>query len=171
MRGPGFKAFSQEPAPAWKAEFTDKWQGFHKRMFEGDKPTIAALEKFAIAGGSSLAFACDFIVMGESAFIHVAEVERGMLAPLNCFWLGLRYGYQTSLEMTLVGDRRYAEELKGLGITHRIVEDDAVINEAQKLAAKFASFDAANTQRLKSAIRSGASNGSFEQLLDRIKKD
>lgn len=163
------KAFFQEPEPAWKASFTNDWTKFHRTVFYANKPIIGAIEGFALAGGSGLALACDFLIIGEKAFFHVLEVERGMLAPFNVFWLSVRFSYRIALKLALLGQRLSGQELVDLGVADKCVPDDRVLFTAREMAERFAGFDAKNTQQLKKSIRSGSLDGDFDKLLDAIR--
>jgi len=88
--GLDLKALTADPQPQWRETFQQDWIRFHRLVYLCDKPIIGALEGFAIAGGSALAFACDFLVVGKQSFLHVSEVERNMMAPVNILWLKLR---------------------------------------------------------------------------------
>ncbi|MFT4797968.1 MAG: enoyl-CoA hydratase [Candidatus Azotimanducaceae bacterium] len=167
--GLDLKAFSADPEPLWKAEFSDRWADFHETVYEADLPIIGALQGFAIAGGSSLALACDFLVVGESAFMHVSEVERNMLAPLNVFWLTRRYPYQVALRMALLGRRLTGSELVDAGIAECCVADAEVLQTAQLMADRFAGFEVSNLKALKRSIKNSYAGDSFRGSLSAIK--
>lgn len=167
--GLDLKEFSAEPAPEWKVDFSDRWADFHEAVYAADLPIIGALQGFAIAGGSSLALACDFLVVGESAFMHVSEVERNMLAPLNVFWLTRKYHYQVALRMALLGKRLTGSELVDAGIAESCVADSEVLQTAQQMADRFAGFDASNLRALKRSIKNGYATESFRDSLAAIK--
>lgn len=164
--GIDLKAFSADPPPEWKQHFQQDWVDFHRQVLNCDKPIIGALEGFAIAGGSALAFACDFLVVGEGAFLHVSEVERGMMAPVNIFWLSVRHGYQKALKMALLGERHYGPALLELGIAERCVPDNEVLAAARAIADRLVGFDTDNNQRLKRAIRQSSDTQTALQFLD-----
>ena len=167
--GLDLKEFSADPAPDWKVNFQDDWADFHKTIFNADIPIIGALQGFAIAGGSSLALACDFLVVGKTSFMHVSEVERNMLAPLNVFWLSQRHSYQTALRMALLGKRLVGDELVGAGIAEDCVDDSEVLQASEAMAARFAGFDAVNLKALKRSIKKSYREDSFADRLAQIK--
>ncbi|HCG69775.1 MAG TPA: enoyl-CoA hydratase/isomerase family protein, partial [Gammaproteobacteria bacterium] len=50
----------------------------HRALFECATPIIGAMERYAINGGAALAIACDYLIVGEEAFLQVGEVQIGM---------------------------------------------------------------------------------------------
>ncbi len=164
------KAFFSENKPDWVADFPADWLAFHAAVYSCPKPVVGALERFAIAGGSALAFSCDFLVVGEKSFIHVAEVELGMAAPINVAWLSLKYGTAKAMELAVLGERHYGQELMRLGVVTRCVDDAETLTEARKLADRLAGFDSTTVQALKGAIHKAEHKESFETLVARIKK-
>ncbi|MDG1206185.1 MAG: enoyl-CoA hydratase/isomerase family protein [Pseudomonadales bacterium] len=170
--GLDLKALMADPQPAWRETFQQDWAGFHRQVYLCDKPIIGALEGFAIAGGSALAFACDFLVVGTKSFLHVSEVERDMMAPVNILWLKLRYSLQLGLKMAVLGERHYGEDLVRLGVADRCVDDNLVVDTALAMAHRFASFDLANLMKLKGALKKHQSEderiGYFDSLLASI---
>jgi enoyl-CoA hydratase/carnithine racemase len=167
--GLDLKAFASEPAPEWKGQFQKDWATFHRTIYHTNKPIIGALEGFAIAGGSALALACDYLVVGNKAFLHVSEVERNMMAPINIAWLTIRHSYHVGLKMALLGERHYGEALVRLGIADRSVQDEEVISVAREIATRFAEFESTNVQRLKGTLRRCSQRQDFDVLLETIK--
>ena len=171
--GLDLKAFSASPAPEWRADFQSHWANYHRTVYGAEVPIIGALQGFAIAGGSSLALSCDFLVAGETAFMHVSEVERNMLAPLNVFWLTYRYGYQTALRMGLLGERWSCPDLVSAGLVEKCVADSEVVSESLAMAKRFASFETENVRALKRSVRAGShgenSDSRFNEILEHIK--
>lgn len=171
--GLDLKAFAADPVPKWRAGFQDMWAEYHRTVFHTQLPVIGAIQGFAIAGGSSLALSCDFLVIGEGAFMHVSEVERNMAAPLNMFWLTRRYSYQVALRMGLLGERWTGAELLAAGLAEKCVADDQVLPTAMNMAQRFASFDGHNVRALKRSIQAGIEIGQrsndFDECLAAIK--
>ncbi len=167
--GLDLKAFSEDPAPDWRASFQDDWASLHRAIFACPKPILGALEGFAIAGGSALAFACDFLVAGRGAFLHVAEVERGMAAPINLAWLTIRFSQALALQMAVLGERHYGEDLHRLGIAIRVEDDDKVLPVTRELGRRMAGFDPRAVQTLKGSLRRAAALDDFDQVLAEVK--
>ena len=151
--GLDLKTIQADPPPAWVPDLPRVWQEANVAMAACPKPMVCALEKYAINGGAPIAFASDFIVAGQTAYILVGEVQRGMAAPNNLAWLQGKYGEAIALRFALLGDPVAAPDLLRLGIAHSVVPDDQVLAQATALADKLASFPGATSQGIKRAIR------------------
>jgi enoyl-CoA hydratase/carnithine racemase len=151
--GLDLKEFGADPQPEWVPGFGQQWAAFHRAMYECPKPTVCALERFAINAGSALALSADFIVMGDGAFLHVGEVLMGRAAPMNLAWLQLRGGRRLITELALLGRRMDAAWLERNGLAHRVVPDSDVIQAAHELAGELAVLPSDTTALMKAEIR------------------
>lgn len=167
--GLDLKAFSEEPAPAWRVDFENAWTNFHCDVFNCRKPVIGALESFAIAGGSALALACDFLVVGRQAFMQVSEVEMGRMAPMNLAWLSLKFSHTLAMRMAVIGQKTYGEDLLRLGIATDCVDDTDVLSTTRALGRRLADFDAGTVQTLKTSLCRASNMDDFLQRIERIK--
>lgn len=145
--------FAADPAPPWRANFQKDWASYHIAAFNCEKPIVGALQRFAIAGGSGLAMSCDFLIAGDGAFLHVSEVERGMMAPMNVAWLTIRFGAARAMELTLGAERTYGPDLVRMGLAVKSVPDDQVLEATRTFADKLASHNPASMAKAKKAIR------------------
>ena len=152
--GLDLKAINADPQPVWVPDLQRVWRETNLAMASCPKPMVGALEKYAINGGAPIAFACDFLIAGQSSYILVGEVQRGMAAPNNLAWLQGKYGEAAALRFALLGDPVPAPELLRLGIAHAVVTDTEVVTEACALADKLAGFPADVAQGIKRKIRS-----------------
>ena len=152
--GLDLKEFNQDPKPDWHGDFQTLWRAAHKSIFECRKPIVGALERYAINGGAALALACDLLVAGESAFLHVGEVQQGMAAPYNIAWLRLRHSEALAARVALIGRRMPGPELLELGLATQVAADDAVLTDASALAGQLAEYPPGALARIKAAIRS-----------------
>jgi enoyl-CoA hydratase/carnithine racemase len=102
-----------------------------------DKPTIAAVNGVAYAGGFMLAQNCDLVIAAESARFAITEVKVGRgspwAAPLS--WL---VGPRVALEILLTGDPLTAARAYEVGLVNRVVPDASLRAEAQALAERIA---------------------------------
>lgn len=124
-----------------------EWDPVLRRDFDGvmrfwylSKPTIAAVNGAAMAGGCEMAMACDITIAGESALFGEPEVKFGagivvMLLP----WLA---GPKKAKEIAMLGmDRISAAEALGWGLVNRVVPDNTVLDTAMNLARRIAVVD------------------------------
>jgi enoyl-CoA hydratase len=101
-----------------------------------DKPLIAAVEGYALAGGFEIALSCDLIVAARDAKFGIPEVKRGLVAAAGgLFRLPQRIPYHLAMELALTGDPITAERAAELGIVNRVVESGEALDAARELAA------------------------------------
>lgn len=150
-------------AAQWPRHVVQGWFS----IWDLQKPVIAQVHGYCLAGGSELATACDLVYVAEDAQIGYPPV-RLMSAPDMQFhpWLmGLRAG----MEMMLTGDAISGTEAAASGFANRAFPadelDDAVLAVAERVAKippdlqalnKRSAHQAMEIMGLRSAIRAGA---------------
>jgi enoyl-CoA hydratase len=103
------------------------------------KPLIAAVEGFAVAGGFEIALACDLIVAARGARFGIPEVKRGLVAAGGALLrLPRRIPYHLAMELALTGEPIDAERAHAVGLVSRLVEPSATVDAALELAAAIA---------------------------------
>jgi enoyl-CoA hydratase len=114
---------------------TEKRGGFGIMKRPPDKPLIAAVEGYAVAGGLELALCADLIVASRDAKFGLPEVKRGLVAVGGgLFRLPRRIPYHVAMEMALTGDLYPAERMLTLGLVNRVVDAGRALDEAIDLA-------------------------------------
>ncbi len=104
-----------------------------------DKPVIAAVNGAAVAGGLTLALACDFRIAAESAKLGDTAIRVGLLPDEGGAFLFPRFmGLERALKMSLFGEVYPAREAKLLGLVTEVVPDGALMPTAQAWAEKLA---------------------------------
>jgi len=100
-----------------------------------EKPLIAAVEGFAVAGGFEIALACDLIVAARGARFGIPEVKRGLVAAGGALLrLPQRIPYHLAMELALTGELVEAERMASLGLVNRVAEPGSAVEEALSLA-------------------------------------
>jgi enoyl-CoA hydratase len=99
------------------------------------KPVIAAVEGFALAGGTEILQGTDIRVAGESAVFGVVEVTRALF-PVGGSTVRLRrqIGYTKAMEMLLTGSRISAAEAERIGLIGSVVPDGQAVHRALEIA-------------------------------------
>jgi enoyl-CoA hydratase len=104
-----------------------------------DKPLIAAIEGFAVAGGLEVALACDLIVAARGARLGIPEVKRGLVAAAGALLrLPRRIPYNVAMELALTGEPIDAERGAQLGLVNRVTEPGGAVEGALELASVLA---------------------------------
>ncbi|MDC7784216.1 enoyl-CoA hydratase-related protein [Rhodoplanes sp. TEM] len=98
-------------------------------------PVIAAVSGFALGGGCELAMHADIIVAGRSAKFGQPEVMIGITPGGGATQrLTRAVGKFNAMRLMLTGEIVDAEEARAIGLVSRLVDDDAVMAEALRLA-------------------------------------
>src|SRR3954470_2452308 len=102
-----------------------------------DKPLIAAIEGFAVAGGFEIALSCDLIVAARGARLGIPEAKRSLVAAAGALIrLPKRIPYHLAMELALTGEMIGAERAAELGIVNRLAEPGGALDAARKLAGE-----------------------------------
>jgi enoyl-CoA hydratase len=134
----------------WR-QILDKDFSIVTRFWHLNKPTIAAVEGYCLAGGCELALCCDITLAAEDAVFGEPELKFGagivvMILP----WL---VGPKRAKEIILTGaDRISALEAARIGLINRVVPRDQVEFAALALARHIAVIDPSLVQQTKRAI-------------------
>ena len=100
-----------------------------------DKPLIAAVEGFALAGGLEVALACDLIVAARGARLGIPEVKRSLFAAGGgLLRLPRALPRNVAMEMALTGDPIEAERAHELGLVNRLADPGQALDVALELA-------------------------------------
>lgn len=131
MNDPGNEQYAarmaEDPDLHWKALL---------RHYTLKKPLIAAVEGYAVAGGTEVLQATDIRVAGESATLGVFEVRRGLF-PLGGSTVRLRrqIPYTVAMELLLTGRPVAAPEAKEIGLIGHVVPDGTALDKAKEIAS------------------------------------
>jgi enoyl-CoA hydratase len=104
-----------------------------------DKPLIAAIEGFAVAGGLEVALSCDLIVAARGARLGIPEVKRSLVAAGGALLrLPRMLPRNIAMEMALTGDLILAERAHELGLVNRLAEPGGALEAGLELAETIA---------------------------------
>jgi enoyl-CoA hydratase len=105
------------------------------------KPTIAAVEGYAVAGGLELAIWCGLRVAARDAVFGVFCRRWGVpLADGGTIRLARMLGHSHALDLILSGRGVSGEEARMMGLANRLVEKGRALEEAVELAKQLAEF-------------------------------
>lgn len=104
-----------------------------------DKPTIAAVNGPAVAGGLTLALCCDFRIAAQSARLGDTSLKFALIPDEGGAYLfPLFMGLQNALRMSLFSEVYPAEKAKELGLVTEVVPDGDLMATARQWAARLA---------------------------------
>jgi methylglutaconyl-CoA hydratase len=116
-------------------EDADRLTKLFRRIWSFPKPTIAAVNGHAIAGGCGLATLCDFTIAVPEAKFGYPEVRIGFLPAVVSIFLVRQIGEKQTRNLLLTGKAIDAAEAHRLGLISEIVAAEELIKSAQELAA------------------------------------
>jgi 2-(1,2-epoxy-1,2-dihydrophenyl)acetyl-CoA isomerase len=122
-------------------EMRDGMQAVVLALRRLDKPSVAMVRGFAVAGGLALALACDLRIAAASARLGDTATKVGLLPDEGGAWLFPRaMGLDRALKMSLLNEIYPAAVARDLGLVTEVVEDEALeahaLDLAETLAAK-----------------------------------
>jgi crotonobetainyl-CoA hydratase len=102
-------------------------------------PLIAAVNGFALGGGTEIALACDLVVASERATFGLPEVKRGIIAGAGgLVRLQRRLPRNVAMRLALTGDAMTADEAARWGLVNEVVAHEDVVPTAVALGVRIA---------------------------------
>ncbi len=173
LSGAGGKAFAGGADIAQLRERThvEAFWGVNQKLFQKledfPRPTIAAIDGYALGGGLELALACDLRVASKSAKIGLPEVTLGIYPAAGGTWrLPRLIGLGRAKDLVFTGRIVEAEEAHGWGLFERYVEADA-LSTAFEVAAQIAKNAPLAVQVAKVSLNTLA-NGNSRESVERL---
>jgi methylglutaconyl-CoA hydratase len=105
-----------------------------RALYDLPRPTIAAVNGAAIAGGTGLAAICDFTLAVPEAMFGYTEVRIGFVPALVSAFLALQIGEKQARDLLLTGRIFTAAEAAALGLVKEVVPTGELRASTQKLA-------------------------------------
>lgn len=159
--GADIKEMSEKPAAEFYLEdFFARWTSHLVKAVR--KPWIAAVNGFALGGGCELAMMADFIIASDRARFGQPEIKLGVAPGMGGSQrLTRAVGKAKAMEMCLTGRMMDATEAERSGLVARVVQHEALLDEALKTAATIAAMPPMAAIANKEMV-----NAAFETSLD-----
>jgi methylglutaconyl-CoA hydratase len=122
--------------PEQNLKDSETMAGLFRALYDFPKPTIAAVNGPAIAGGTGLATLCDFTLAVPEAKFGYTEVRIGFVPGIVSSYLVAVVGEKRARDLLLTGRIFGAEEALRLGLVTEIVPPDHLMPRARALAAE-----------------------------------
>ncbi|MEA2517366.1 MAG: enoyl-CoA hydratase [Actinomycetota bacterium] len=138
--GADLKAMASDPDRANRIE-TDGDGPMGPTRMELQKPTIAAIEGYAVAGGLELALWCDLRVAAETATLGFYDRRWGVpLIDGGTIRVTRLIGQSRAMDLLLTGRGVGAEEARSFGLVNRVVPEGSALDAAVELANEITRF-------------------------------
>ena len=138
---PECKAFSagvavEDSTPDRAFQTLEAFQELFRSILDTSKPVVTVVNGPAIGGGCELAALGDIIVATPKARFAQPEIRLGVFPPLAAVILPLVIGHKRALEMILTGEPLSAQDALRLGLVSRVVPEEKLKEEIEKVLAK-----------------------------------
>ena len=139
------RRMQEEPGLHWKALLRD---------YRCTKPMIAAVEGYAVAGGTEMLQGTDIRVAGDGAIFGVWEAKRGLfpLGGSSCR-LPRQIPYTVAMDILLTARPVSADEALRIGLIGRVVPDGMALTVARGIAEQVAACGPLSTKAILRAWR------------------
>ena len=109
------------------------------RLHNLQKPSIAAVNGYAMGLGLGIALSCDIRIVSENAKLSETFIRRGLIpADGSCWQLPRMIGLGNTLLMQYTGDALDAEEALRLGLVNKVTPHDELMETTMELAQRLA---------------------------------
>lgn len=159
--GEGDKAFiagadiaeMKDLSPGDGVSFAQSGHEVAKLLETMSKPVIAAVNGFALGGGTEMALACDFIIASEKAVFGQPEVSLGIIPGFGgCFRLARAVGLPRAKELVFSGRRVKADEALAMGLCNHVLPAEGFLAAAVEYARGIANQSASAVSKAKSLM-------------------
>jgi len=133
-----------------------------RRLYDLPKPTIAAVNGAAIAGGTGLATMCDFTLAIPEAKFGYTEVRIGFVPAIVSSILVWQVGHKIARDLLLTGRIFNTAEAYRLGLANEIVPAESLMTRARELALQLMENSPSSIKATKKLV-----NGFIAEALDR----
>lgn len=135
-----------------------------RMLYDFPRPTIAAVNGAAVAGGCGIATLCDFTIASSDAKFGYPEVRIGFLPAIVSAFLVRQVGEKQARDMLLTGRIISAGEALQFGLVNEVVEPERLMPRATELAATLLENSPASLYATKRLLNSFSSRDLDEHV-------
>lgn len=154
-----------EKGPELSTILTEHYNPIIRRVWEIEKPIVAAVNGVAAGAGANIALACDVVVAAESASFIQAFSKIGLIPDSGgTFFLPRLIGYQKASALMMLGEKVMAKEAEQMGMIYKVFPDKKFPEESIKLAETLAQMPTKAIGYIKRALNYSLTNDLNTQL-------
>jgi len=137
-------------------DFSQKGHAIIAKLQKLPIAVIAAVNGFALGGGTEIAIACDFIYASQNAKFGQPEINLGLIPGFGGTQrLPRLIGPNLAKELLFTGKMISASEAEKIGLVNRVLPPDQLMEEVMKTAGEIASKGRVSLRAAKQAINYG----------------
>ncbi len=148
-------------------EYLEELQEASRKIIRFEKPTIAAVNGYALGSGYELALACDIRIAAEEAQIGSPEARVTSSITGGAFRLVQNLiGPGKAKELLFTGEYIDGKEAERIGLVNRAVSLEKLNEEVRIMAEKIAGSAAISLKLIKKGLQMAQGEASLEALMD-----
>lgn len=148
-------------------EYLEALQRVSRDIIRYEKPTIAAINGYALGSGYELALACDIRIASEAALIGSPEAKVASSVTGGAFRLVQQLiGPGKAKELLFTARNIDGKEAERIGLVNKAVPPDRLMDEAVQMAAGIAANHLFSLKMIKRGLHLGQGEASLEALMD-----
>lgn len=145
----------------------ETWNPLARKLATMRMPVIAAVNGIAAGAGSSIAIGCDIVLAARSAYFLQAFTRIGLVPDCGGTWfLPNLVGPARARGMVMMAEPLPAEKAAEWGLIWAVHDDDKLMDEAHRIAAKMATMPTKAILMSRRAIAAATSGNDLNQQLD-----
>ena len=145
--------------------------GMFRALYDFPKPTIAAVNGPAIAGGTGLVTVCDFALAVPEAKFGYTEVRIGFIPAIVSSFLIAAIGEKRARDLLLTGKVFSAQEAHALGLVNEVVAPEQLMPRVQQLAAQLLENSPASLRATKRLLASYTREQLDQQIAEAVRQN
>ena len=148
-------------------EYLVELQETSRKIIRFEKPTIAAINGYALGSGYELALACDIRIAAEEAQIGSPEAKVTSSVTGGAMRLVQDLiGPGKAKELLFTGEYIDGKEAERIGLVNKAVPLERLMNEAREMAKKITNSSAFSIKMIKKGLQMARGEASLEALMD-----
>jgi len=148
-------------------DYLGELQEASRKIIRFEKPTIAAINGYALGSGYELALACDIRLAAEEAKIGSPEARVTSSVTGGAMRLVQELiGPGKARELLFTSEYIDGKEAERIGLVNRAVPLDSLMEEARKIAAKIAGNSSFSVKMIKKGLNMARDGVSLDALMD-----